>query len=144
MRSPEITENKFEISENVLEEIKKEVNEPFEWRYFSIEDIDFALILSPSKNEDGTINGTPAEVYGQPGEFAIYIWEDLPENIQRVLLFHEIVEIYLYKTYHIENIRDAHLATLEYEDAFKRGVVSDEEDKQLKQFRIDYPESSIS
>jgi len=127
-----------EISSEILENIKSEVmDKPLEWRRFSIADINYALRTSPSKTDSGEVNGQPAEYYGQPDEWAIYIWEDLMEKIQRVLLFHETTEIYFRVKFGMEKT-PAHNATLPYEEQFKKDLISEEEEKALQELRNRY------
>ena len=133
-------EDKFEIPSKTLQDIKTQTkNHPLKWRRFSIEQINFALRTSPSRDDSGDQNGQPAEYIHQPNEVAIYIWEDLPEKIQRVLLFHEIIEVYLRQTYGLDKT-PAHTITLTYEDQFRKEILSDKEEKALKELRDRYSE----
>ena len=127
-----------EIPKEVLQIITLEVvNNAIEDRDFSINEIHYALRLCPSKNtQNGEVNGKPAEYVLQPDENAIYIWDDLPEKIQQILLFHEVVEIYLRKSFELEET-PAHNATLSYEKQFKKNFVSKDEENILKQLRIE-------
>ena len=105
-------------------------NQPIERSSFVIGDINYILIPSPSKTDQGEINGQPAEYHQSQNEWAIYIWEDLPENIQRVLLFHEIIEIYLRNKFGMETTT-AHNATLPYESCFKNEIIFKENERNI-------------
>ncbi len=134
----ETGENTPEIPRDILEDIKSEAFEGLlDWRNFVIRDIEFALRTCESKREDGGPNGQPAEYFFPEGKFAIYIWEDLLENIQRVLLFHEIVEIYL-RVEHALPKNSAHNATLIYEEQFRKELLSEEEEALYQKLRSDY------
>ena len=127
-----------EISKEVLENIKSEVtNQPLEYRDFSIEDISYTFIPCPSKNDEGETNGQPAEYNAQLNEWAIYIWEDLLEKIQKVLLFHEIIEIYFRAKYGMEKT-PAHNATLLYEEQFRKELLSEDEERAIQELRSKY------
>ncbi|KKT56120.1 MAG: hypothetical protein UW81_C0040G0006 [Candidatus Giovannonibacteria bacterium GW2011_GWC2_44_9] len=138
-------ENKFEarekipeISKEALENIKSEVtNQPLEYRDFSIENISYTFIPCPSKNDEGETNGQPAEYNAQLNEWAIYIWEDLLEKIQKVLLFHEIIEIYFKEKYDMETT-PAHNATLPYEEQFRKEILSEDEERAIQKLRNKY------
>ena len=67
-----------------------------DWTRFNLFGIDYALRTCPSQNPNGSQNGQAAEYAPQEerGEWAIYLWEDIEEHIQRPLLFHEVVEVY--------------------------------------------------
>lgn len=129
-----------EISAEILKNIESEaMNEPLEWRRFSIADINYALRTSSSKTSSGEINGQPAEYHQQHerNEWAIYIWEDLMEKVQRVLLFHEITEVYFRVKFGMEKTH-AHKATLPYEEQFKKELISGDEEKVLQELRSQY------
>lgn len=90
-----------------------------DWTEFNLFNINYALRICPSVNPDGSKNGEAAEYTYQKGEeWAVYLWEDIPEHIQRPLLLHEIVEVYnrnlgMDKT-------PAHNATMPREERFCR------------------------
>lgn len=132
------TERIPEIPLHILEDIKCEAVEGLlDWRDFVINGIEFALRTCESKKDDGTPNGQPAEYFFPEGKFAIYIWEDLLENIQRVLLFHEMVEIYLRTEYALEK-SSAHNVTLVYEEQFRKQLLSEEEEALYQKLRREY------
>ena len=134
----ETHERSPEIPLDILENIKVEaINGHLEWRRFSIKDINYALRTCPSKTKSGEINGQPGEYHAQAQEFAIYIWEDLMEKIQRVLLFHEITEVYFRKKHGMEKT-PAHNATLPYEEQFRKELLSEDEEKSYQELRSKY------
>jgi len=139
----ELREKTPEIPQKVLENIKFEaLSQPLEDRRFSIENTNYALRISRSKNDKGEANGQPAEYYAQPNEWAIYIWEDLMEKIQRVLLFHEITEIYLRKKFDMEKT-PAHNASLPYDEQIKKELLSEDEEKVLKELKEKYSKKTL-
>lgn len=141
MKNPgESRENKiepasFEISPEILSDLTyRATNQPLEAGHFSVGNIKYGLSLAESKTETGEINGEPAEYFAHPNEWEIYIWEDLPEKIQRVLLFHEMTEIYLVVNLK-KGVTFAHNATLSYEKDFKTGLLDEEEEKIIQKLR---------
>jgi len=134
----ELREKTPEIPQKVLENIKFEaLSQPLKDRHFSIENINYALRICRSKNDKDEVNGQPAEYYAQPNEWAIYIWEDLMEKIQRVLLFHEITECYFRKKFGMEKT-PAHNASLPYEKQIKKELLSEDEERVLKELKNTY------
>lgn len=126
------------IPNEILESFKSiSTNQLIEDCNFDVDNINYALRICPSKNVYGNANGEPGEYVLQPNEWAVYIWEDLPENIQRVILFHEIIEIY-FRDKHGLDQTPAHNATLPYEEEFKNKFLSDEEKKQIQELRKNY------
>ncbi len=86
----------------------------------------YEFINVPNSNEDGTSNGQPAEFFPpERGLWRIFIWEDLPANLKRLLLLHELVEIQ-FKKAGLENT--AHGAAREYEKEFRERLSPEERD----------------
>lgn len=129
-----------EVSREALEGIKSQaLSGSLESHEFTIENINYVLTPCPSKNGQGEVNGQPAEYHQHPdaNTWEIYIWEDLPEKIQRVLLFHEIIEIYFREKYGTETT-PAHNAVSPYEKEFVRGYISEDEERTTQELRSKY------
>jgi len=70
-------------------------NMKIDYETFELFDISYVVLGVPSRNDDGTVNGEPGDFSAhETGEWAIYVWEDLEEKIQKPILFHDIVDIY--------------------------------------------------
>lgn len=133
-----------EIPTKVLSEIKQEVlNNPLDWNDIEVDNIVYALRTCESINSRGETNGQPVEYHEQSGEWAIYIWDDLLEKVQRVLLFHEMVEIYFREKFGLEKT-PAHNATLGYEEWFKKEIsLTPQEESSLRDLREKYRNGTI-
>jgi hypothetical protein len=109
-----------------------------DYETFDLFGIPCVVVGAPSKNGDGTPNGLPAEYAPQEsGEWAIYIWEDLEEKIQKPLLFHEFVEVYHKAVMKIEKT-PAHNATMSWEKRFCEEYLTPLELKKYLDFKKGY------
>ncbi|MFH1332498.1 MAG: hypothetical protein ABIH63_04425 [archaeon] len=91
---------------------------PIDWEDFDLFNTSYAVRAVPSKNEDGSPNGSPAEYdLHENGQCGIYLWEDIGEKKQRPLLFHEMVEIYHKVALDMSKI-EAHNTTMPWEKRF--------------------------
>ena len=116
----------------VFDELKyKETSElvktiRLDYTNFDIFNIPCRLFPCSSINpQTGYPNGGPA-MYANPSyTYDIYLWEDIPEKIQRPLLFHEIVEIY-HRKQNFE-MTPAHNIAIIWEERFCYDYLSKEE-----------------
>src|SRR3989344_4425729 len=105
------------------------------WTQFELFGITYNLMTTPSKNCDGSQNGEAAEYRACGGyTWDIYLWEDLKENIQKPLLFHEIVEIYHRVHARMDNPR-AHNATMPLEKRFCEDFLTRQELEEYLDFK---------
>ena len=126
------------ISPELLKEIQLAVlTMPLEDHEFLVENQKFILRVCPSKNDQGGMNGQSGEYFARGDAWVIYVWDDLPEKIQRVIIFHEIVEVYFLVTYSEEQ-SVAHEAALPYEEDFKKGLLSADEERQIQELRTQF------
>ncbi len=119
-----------------------------EVRYFAIENIPFSFRPVPSVNPRTQLpNEAPAEfhynyAHGMGWMWTIYIWEDLPEKVQRVLLLHEIIEVLFIKQHQLGSPQ-AHQATLPYEAEFIHLLdLTEDERKILEDLRKQYSKNN--
>ena len=105
---------------------------------FNLFDIYYFLRMCPHYNtETNQVNGHAAE-YITPCDgngFGIYIWNDLEEKIQRVLLLHEIIEVF-HRNQGME-ATPAHDATIPWERRFRGEYLTASETKKYLKFKKD-------
>ncbi|KKP93266.1 MAG: hypothetical protein US25_C0014G0009 [Candidatus Moranbacteria bacterium GW2011_GWE1_36_7] len=126
----------YEIPIEDLEKIKNLIlNMPINDNDFSIENIKYTLRLCPSISKYGERNGQPAEYRKQIDKWVIYLWDDLREKIQKVLLFHEALEIYFVEKFGLAPGAQAHSAVLLHESNFVNQLLNEEEKIELSKLR---------
>jgi len=106
------------------------------WVDFEIDNIPYVLMTCESKSWDGSPNGKAAEYHHPEDVWAIYLWEDIGEKIQRPLLFHEIVEIY-HREQEME-MTPAHNATMPWEKRFCEDYLTNVELERYLQFKKEH------
>lgn len=110
---------------------------PLETGTFEINGIKFFLGMTESVNQEtGKPNGNPAEYHHPSDSWDIYLWDDMPKNVTRIMLYHELIEIgYRLLGYGAE----AHGLALEHENNFLKHFGA-EEAAAVKKIREQYPE----
>jgi hypothetical protein len=123
------------IPEKVLGQIEAKALHGIEdFDHFELDGIPFLTFKSPQKNQDGSVNGSPAVYVSHPEGWGIYVWEGLPEKVESVLFFHEIIEVYQRVKFKMDQVA-AHNAALSYEEVFIKKFLSAEERVQAERLR---------
>ena len=91
---PEQSKNKLEISEKEIKLfLKFSLSYKGEHAEAGVGGLKFEIFPSPSVNDSGEVNGYPGEAHAvEKNKWDIYIWDDLSINVQRAILFHELLE----------------------------------------------------
>jgi hypothetical protein len=118
-----------EVPADILGNFEKHaLFQPIEYDYFDVNEISFVLI--PHDNHEDFSPGV--YIPAPSGEWAIYVWKDLSEKFQRVILFHEMMEVYFSWKVGMEKSL-AHKAALSYEDRFRKKVLNRKEEKEFRE-----------
>jgi len=104
-----------------------------------ISGVEINLIMTDQLDDQGRQNGLPVEYYRPEDRWDIYMWKNLPENVKKIALFHEIIEI-KYRILGHEG-EDAHFLAMIHEKKFGRFFHDDDLEYAVK-LREKYPRAA--
>lgn len=127
-------DNELEILQDVSSIKDFVTNSEIKSSNFELIGINFSVRLIPSINKYGKQNGEPAEFFARPDKWDIYIWEDLSPSIQKILLFHELLEICFRNKYGIDE-KTAHQDSERLQDSIAEKILDEREKIKLKELK---------